>query len=352
MLRPLSQNMTGALSDGVPMSNNGQFNPQFSRRRVLSAVVAGTATLVNGKIAAACTDPTPSPSGPRPIYVHTPNAVSASVMAAYNAQPAYCLYWLSTFDREKNGMFESGPVEYTRVPADFSGVVSLDWESIPYNPFGSSITNFALGLGKIQGTDSTQRAIEAQALKAIKAYKAVRPKAIWGMYDIPRSNSQYRFLNRSGAYWNQPDVIGAEFLSELGATNQSAYCRYPEASSTIYPKQITKTDLYTCMYNLALTGLRCSEKGGWKCKTIPFVSRVYYANDTSLSFHRTVAPNQWIYQHCKALGDAVWNGHKIDGLYIWDGASTPSMTEAQLKAVYQGLNGLPYDPNMPRPSTS
>jgi len=66
-------------------------SPDISRRDVLSGLAVGAVALTTGSFAKAGCTTTPS-SGPIPIYVYSPNSVSASVMAAYNAKRNDCVY--------------------------------------------------------------------------------------------------------------------------------------------------------------------------------------------------------------------------------------------------------------------
>jgi len=83
---------------------------------------------------------------------------------------------------------------------------------------------------------------------------------------------------------------------------------------------------------------------------MPFISRHYYQGFSSPSIYGEVVPTEWIYQHVYWFCQTVYNGKKASAVQIWDRSRDTAMTEAQLKAIYQGANGLPYDPNMPRPT--
>jgi hypothetical protein len=328
----------------------------LSRRDVLAGLSVSAATLAIERPAIACTtpDPTPTPDTPKPIWFSSPNSVPSDVLARYNAKKSYYISYLG-FDANRDGIFDGTTLEYSKriaaVPATFNGPVSMDWEGTANSTFG--MTNFALGIGGFNG-DSVQNIAEREGTRCFNAFKRDRPNALWGFYDVPRSNQPACFLpsySRYAKFMGQDAVISSTFWALTNVVHQRAYITYKQSATDsadpVSSGTCSRAQLKTMYTNMAMLGLKCAERSGWRAKVIPYISRNYYYS--RFSFDHTAAPLEWIYWHVYYFCQTTYNGRKADGVFIWDGSSTSPMTEAELKAIYQGANGLPYDPSMARP---
>jgi hypothetical protein len=326
----------------------------ISRRDMIAGMGATAATLASSRAIACTSEPGSSPvSSAKPIWFSSPNSVSSDVLARYNAKRSYYMSYLA-FDADRNGIFDGRTSTYSSrislVSSSHSGPVSIDWEGTSNCSYGMG--NFATGLGGLE-TAAIQDRAEREGTVCFNAFKRDRPNALWGFYDVPRSNQPAAFLpsySRFSKFMSQDSVISPTFWNMVDVIHQRAYITYQQSSSDSDPinaGSCSRAQLKTMYTNMALLGLKCAEKTNWTAKVIPYISRHYYYS--RFSFNRAVAPLEWLYWHVYYFCQTTYNGHKADGVFIWDGSSTTPITEAQLKAIYQGLNNLPFDPNMPRP---
>jgi hypothetical protein len=313
-----------------------------------------------------------APSGTaKPIYVVGPNGVSTAVMAAYNCQRGYYMSQMAidvntvpssgSFNANADGFFDGRTTNYTSriqtsdIPLNHPGSVALDWEATPQCPYG--MTNFALGIGGLQGTASTQDTAEGQGIVCINTFRADRPDLKWAFYDVPRSNEPGHFIpafNSSfNAYMAQDTTISTNFWTRCDAIHQRAYVTYRRNNGTATnPRstdECTLSQLITMLGNMANLGLRCSERSGWVAPVYPYLSRQYF-NGSMPEHNQIVTDLEWMYLWAYHYCTVTYQGRSASGAVIWATSSAAPMTEAQLKAIYQGVNGLAYNPNMPRPS--
>lgn len=320
-----------------------------SRRNVLCGVAAGAVTLTTGSLARATCISRPS-TMPKPIYFFSPNAISTSVLAAYNAKSTHAVYQNYITDGNKDGRWDGKTSSYSSrlstLPFSFTGPVCLDWEGIPNCTYGAR--RMAAAISGYNGASATTTATaQAEALRALKAWQSDRPNAKWGFYWTPNQNTPTNFLNPSADLLAQ-ETEGHNIWAAVDCLFPRQYCTFKKSTITDpHTGQLTQTDLKTVSERMATLTLKCAANGGYHAKVYPFVSRNYVC---PWSWDRTTAPTEWIYWHVYYFCQTTVNGRKADGVYIWDYGGTSPMTEAQLKAIYQGLNGLPYDPNMPRPA--
>jgi hypothetical protein len=332
--------------------------------RSFPATAVGSADLTRQTIIA--------PSGTaKPIYVVGPNGVSTAVMAAYNCQRGYYMSQMAidvntvpappaAFNANADGFFDGRTTNYTSriqtsdIPLNHPGSVGLDWEATPKCTYG--MTNFALGLGGLQGTSTTQNTAEAQGITCINTFRTDRPDLKWAFYDVPRSNQPGAFLptysNFSG-FMAQDQVISTNFWTRCDAIHQRAYVTYHRNDSNtgnpITTGNCSLTQLQTMMRNMANLGLRCSERSGWVAPVYPYLSRQYFYSGFP-DHNAIVTDNEWLYWWAYYYCTTTYQSRRASGAVIWATSSAAPMTEAQLKAIYQGVNGLAYNPNMPRPS--
>jgi hypothetical protein len=307
----------------------------------------------------------------KPIWVHMPNSLSDAVMLRYNARRTTTVYVDYVSDVNRDGIWDGrttqGSLGYNNLvnhssiinAANIGALVALDWEGAAnssYVPTASGGTaNFVLAMaGFWNGTDPTiqSRAI-SEMNRALTAWNTDRPGILWGVYGMPWLISQSNQLNPGATLLAEPTTAAALWTHpHLEAVTPDAYITFKEGTVTDFgqgrPGTITRSDMIRTRQNQATIGIRCADAGGGK-PYFPFVSRLYYNTAASPNFDSTLAPLEWCYQHIYHICNYVVNGRTATGVIAWDRASSPQLTETQLKVIYQGVNGLPYDPNMARP---
>jgi len=324
----------------------------LSRRDVLSGLTVGAVTLMAGGAARAqCTPtstPTTSPSaGIKPIYLYHPisSSLTTDILAAYNARKTTIVYQ-NIVDYDANGTWDGKTSAYNSkvsgISTSFTCATAIDWEHRSGWTGGF--------LGTLGGLDSigNQQLAASHALAALKAFKGDRPNTKWGFYSSPYIGSQNNLLNPSAKFLAQEAL-----LYDLWATEDHiaprTYCTFQIGTSTnLSGGTVTQSDLQKMMTTLATLCLRCSASGGYHAQVLPFHSTQYY--NSSQSFNRTLAPAATVYWHVYYFAKTTYNGKSSQGLTLWGGTSATPLDEPYLKAVYQGLNGLPFDPKMPRPT--
>lgn len=356
---PASANIAGVVKLGVPAA--GDFVP---------AGAAGLNYVSPGYL------PTETSTTIKPIYYNgTITAVSASVLAAYNMKKSTYVsmnaidfyvpagetgttpYRDGVFDGTGTANWDSNGYGMDRVTSAHDGMpVSLDWEATAQN--SGCTGNFARDIGGF-GSAACQDKAEAEGIRVLDASRAARPNALWGMYDVPRSNEPGSFLAPSASFMNQVNVISASFWSRSQVIHQRCYVTYRRVSSGGDPlgaDTATVAQVKTMLENMAQLGHECADKATTVAGTprplvIPYCS-VEYFNSGLGSLHNSYVQDMewlyyWTYYYCNYVHT---NGRKADGVYIWTRSSAPINSEAQIKAIYQAVNGLPFDPNMPRPN--
>jgi hypothetical protein len=308
-----------------------------------SARVSFTATQV--------TVPTSSFSK-RPIWVaQSITTLSDSVLLAYNARRAPTLYW-SAFDPDTNGDWDS--ISLNSLTSANAPLVVIDWESAT-NSFGTyRVPGHACGGFGGPGTPSTSlRSFnQNQMITLIQGYKNARPNSLWGYYWVPNANTIYDYVNitaSSHSLYNQ-HVVGLPVYQESDFLSPRAYVTLDIGTTAGGPYVyndglITEANLELGQRKMAQNALRCAEAAG-NIPVYPFISTSYYGPTKAFVGASAQLIYKYAYYFCRTSRDGV----KPTGAYIWDSVSSPQFTEAQLKAVYQGVNELPFDPNMPRPS--
>lgn len=286
-------------------------------------------------------EPPPQPTGQRQIWIYAPNSLSSTILAAYNAKKAQEIYW-SAFDTSpSNGDWDQ--VSLSKLPTSYTGIGMLDWETVTHPTYGKyRVPGVSGGYHNAVSTAHREFVID-QCRTLLAAYRAARPQNLYGFYWFPNANNVKNWLSYSGAIANQ-HTVGAEWLAETDVISPRHYPTYAEAASS-GSTTISDADLQEASENMAIESLKCAENGRPGCLVLPHVSTQYYGSGGD-----GTAPTEWVYKHAYYFCRTRWNGRAPDGIYIWNGTSSATLTEAQLKAIYQGANELPYDPNMPRPS--
>lgn len=303
----------------------------ISRRVIIKGLSALAATaVVSRRTATACdtippaTDP--NSYGPGSIYYYHPMASDFSTtLAAYGAKKAYIVYQ-DALDADKDGSFDGVTSTFTsrveRAPVDYTGVIALDWE----HAFGSS-GGFVKALGGRDGA-ARQTAAIAEAVKVMKAAKAIRPKAQIGFYAIPFNGWSYSTLSNPPDWWLAQETALQPLLAESDVLLPDIY-QYYEIG-----RQISATEDAKRMRNFATLCLRAA-----KGKPIyPFVWELYHPAGGNSG----VIPPQQIYWHVSPFAQTEVNGDHIAGLYWWGSGGGPNGTEPSLKAFRQALDGTPF----------
>ncbi|MGH2358940.1 MAG: hypothetical protein ACRDGM_00115, partial [bacterium] len=218
------------------------------------------------------------------------------------------------------------------------GAVGLDWERDRINQ-------------RLSGFDgaSAQTVALAEVVRLVNAAKAIRPLVKWGFYWHPW-NAREDNMSTLPAWWLAQETSVAPVWQALGAITPEIYQRFKIVESgSAGSQQITAATDLTRMNNYAALSLRCGERGGSPPKPVfPFVASFYYSNGDN-PLNGQAIPLDETYRHIKRFMDTTVNGRKPAGVIWWGQGVSPNVTEAQLKAVYQAVNNLPFDTNMPRP---
>jgi hypothetical protein len=345
---PASSNISGVVKKGVPAA--GDFVP---------AGAAGLNYVSPGYL------PNEVSTTVKPIYYNgVSSSISAEVLAAYNMKRSTYISGSGATDTNSDGVWDGATAAWlggsglSRVTTAMTGYpVSIDWEGTGNN--SGCTGNYARDLAGF-GSAACQDKAETQGLLAINDARTRKPYVLWGFYDVPRSNEPGSFLAPSAAFMDQVNVISANFLSRCQVIHQRCYVTYARVSSGGNPlgaDTATVAQVQTMLENMAKLGHQCADKaatvpGTPRPLVIPYCSVEYYNGTMPGGLHNTyVQDMEWLYYWVYYYVNYVHtDGRKADGVYVWTRSSAPINSEAQIKAIYQAVNGLPFNPNMPRPT--
>jgi hypothetical protein len=290
-------------------------------------------------------------------------ALNASVMARYNASTAPTIYWSYLPDLNDDGRWDGKTANFFDAnsglgkvsAAHGDGLVFLDWEAVPQVTYVSagSTTNMPRICAGFGGS-AASRISQAEYMEALDGWRSERPDAQYGLYWLPHATVPINFLTPSSTMENQA-ALCRTLYGYVDVICPRHYCNYSQGSVTNSSDEVhtvTEADLITYSENMARISLKCKTSGAnvgpRSPKVMPFCSRFYYKSGSEIDF--TQAPLEWVYKHIKYFCRYTRDGVGVDGVVIWDGSGVGAgFNESHLKAVYQGVNNLPYDPNMPRP---
>jgi hypothetical protein len=266
-------------------------------------------------------EPTPAP-GARPIYYYHPMGSGASTwLDRHGAIKAYLCYQTG-IDLDKNGKFDGVTSAFkSRVgnsPPDYSGVIAFDWE----HAFGES-GGFLKTIAGQYGAAKQQAAI-AEAIKVVRAGKALRPQAKFGFYNTPFNGWSYSTLGNPPDWWWAQETTLQPLWAEVDCFLPTIY-QYFEIGYGISAAEDEKR-----MRNYGALSLAVA-----KTKPIfPFVWELYHSAGKWSTSSRVIAPSQ-IYQHVRPFCAAAG----ADGAYWWGAGDGPSGTEPSLKAFRAAVDG-------------
>lgn len=301
-------------------------------------------------------DTGPAPTGIREIWFYTPNSLSTSILLAYNARATPIVYQSSIPDSTDDGIWDGKTSSYNSklngISSSDTGPIALDWESVPNCTYG--IARMASGFaGFGNPTVTARQRAQTEALRALNAWQGDRPNARWGFYWTPTMNNWVAHYINNSTDFQEQETEGQPIWAEVNCIFPRMYPSLQEGSTTsLSGGTMTRADLQIGCENVALLSLKCAAIGGNNAQVFPFISRHYYVTGgvTNPFFQDTLVPLEWLYLHAFYFTQKTLNGKRAQGVYIWDKGSSSSMTEAQLSAIYQGLNGFtPYNPSFPRP---
>jgi hypothetical protein len=319
----------------------------------------------------------PPATGKKPIYVDVFNGagLSSTLKTAYNVIDAN---WTSILavDANFDGLWDGATSDWLggrgMQRADglpTNSYVMIDWESTQNNVYFQS---WDRGVGGIMRPTSPDDALgqdiaEREGIEAINDARNRRPNVRWAFYNMPTAISPQHFQSVSNSHtlWTtQYQRMSVNFLSRCHAMMPRCYVTAVKNNSMNYqttlftnisPWGISEAGLAHMHGNIAVHMHRCADKvedaGFPRPECIPVCSVTYFGSGLGSLHNTAVTDNNWIYQWiysvCNTQGP---RGDKADGVYMWIGGFPKINTEAQIKAIYQAVNGLPYDPSMPRPS--
>lgn len=293
---------------------------------------------------------TPPAATKKPIYFSGKGTqLSASVLAAYNAIRAKNVNPPDVGDTNHDGVWD-GTANFSII----NGVplAGLDWEgarNVTYMPLASGV-NMMRAFARADSiyTPAHQARVALEYSRAVKGWKASEPSCLIGMYGVPyyasngggvfanglSGNILTQASNNVSVLWNAVDVIMPE-----------AYIKFDETGTgAAGAPQCTEAQALQFQHNVAELSIRAAQSVSGYKPIYPYVSIEVY-NSTP---DHTALSNRWIYIWVKGLM-ITFNGRRIDGVMLWNRAAGEYVNEGHLKAVYQAVNDLPYDPNMPRP---
>lgn len=313
-------------------------------------------------------DPIVNPAK-KEIWIFSPvdPALSTAIMLRYNARLALSPYWHSSFDGGvgdnlagyEDGRFESNDIARTdsfinSIPTNSTQVCGLDWEFCPNNNYGLPNNTMYLATGGQQAPGSTLNTALAEANQVINYFRSKRPGLRLGFYYCSSLTLaqlyQWAVNGVTGSNWSSIPSRILPLVQNSDQIHPGAYTRAIKSTTTNHAYDtLTSANATTWQRACARNGLQCAEANNWQTKVIPYCSWIYYIYQDSTGNNLKPVPDAWGYAWHKALADETWNGHSIDGLYIWGRKADAALTETKLKITYQALNGLPFDPNMARP---
>jgi len=268
--------------------------------------------------------PVPPPGAVKPIYYYHPMASTfGPTLTIYGAVKAYIVYQ-DVIDAAKDGKFDgvtsSFKARVEKAPADYTGVIAFDWE----HAFGSS-GGFVKALGGRDGA-ARQTAAIAEAVKVLKAAKAIRPKAKVGFYAVPFNGWSATLLSAPPDWWWTQVTALQPLLAVTDVLLPDIYQYFTIGS------QVSAAEDAKRMHNFATLCLRAANG-----KPIyPFVWEIYHSAGPNTG----VIPPDQIKLHVGEFCKTILNDRRAaDGLYWWGKGDGPVGTEPSLKALRQALDG-------------
>jgi hypothetical protein len=241
----------------------------------------------------------------------------------YRCERSKALYaglWDSDHDGKFDGVETTGWQKLlAKLPADYSGLIGLDWES-DTRPQG-----FIRDLAGSNGA-TAQKAALSEALKAIEAVKEARPKAKVGFYNVPHCGRSYGMARDGREPWwlAQPQTL-KPLLELCDAMMPSMYLPYrlgvDVAVETNDRRNRNMVDL-------------CHRCGPGKL-VLPYVQQIYRNNGES--YDRADIPPLEQYQHAIAFTRAG-----ATGVIFWGSSRLAPAREESLRALRLAVDGMPF----------
>jgi hypothetical protein len=314
-------------------------------------------------ISARSTAAPPVTTGDLPIYWNgkSSGVPPASVYSAYNAIAARNVNPSEVGDDDHDGIWnDDNSASFTLVSGNnCMPLTGLDWEgaaNIQYAPVIGGVNLMRLfARADAAYTEAQQRQLAHEYARCINGWRQRASAAtILGMYGLPyyASNGGGVFANGlSGRIVTQTSAPVQETWAASDALMPEAYIKYDETgtvpSTSPNCTSAQATQMQANVAELAIRAAQYSEaQTGRYLPIYPYVSIEVFNNETP---DHTALSNRWIHTWVRGLR-RPHNGRTIDGVILWTRAAGISWTEAHLKAIYQGLHDMDYDPNMPRPS--
>jgi hypothetical protein len=317
-------------------------------------------------ISARSTAATPTPPNELIIYYSGKGTqLSSTVLAAYNARRALNVNPPQIYDENGNGIWDGSDGFNGRTAANggnFSlvtsntSVAALDWEganNITYAPDLGGINLMRLFARADSGYTAAQQArLAHEYTVALNGWQAARPNCRFGYYGLPyyASNGGGPFASSlSGNILTQASNNVIELWNDVAFISPRAYISYDETGSPgAAAPTCTEAQALQMQANVAELAIRVAQLVEPTRGYIPIYPYVSLEVFNATPDHEALSL-EWIYTWVKGL-TTPYNGRTIDGVIFWTRAAGPFFDEGHLKAVYQGLHGLTFNPNAPRPT--
>jgi hypothetical protein len=234
--------------------------------------------------------------------------------------------------------------------------VALDWEAVrsgvtsiqPTSPVTAYWERVAMGYFGL----AAQQSAVADGIALVTELKARCPGKKFGFYFLPENLAEdyldgtntatyaqkfYECANASSplrALWNIVDFIAPD-----------RYMRRAVQPTVTSPNISAATDLTRESWFANLCLQLAEFRSGGVGEVFPFILDRY-----QFSLTTEVPLEEW-HNHLQRWAQTTRAGRRAAGVMWWHGGSATytDITEAKVKAVYQAINLLPYNPNMPRP---
>lgn len=254
------------------------------------------------------------------------------------------------WDLNNDGVLDSGVAAGTNsafnttvsnINASSNTHFSLDWER-------GSIENDLMG---VNGTTAFNSSL-ADAVALTQAFKNRCPTKKFGWYLLPWQGSESSLSSPMASKMTNCVTTLATLWRLVDFLSPDIYQRFKIIESgSPGTGQITATTDLDRMTNFAVLCLQIKQTYPNVKEIVPHISQ-YYLSNSGNPLNNTLVPNDEMYRHIKRWAQATRNSERSQGVYLWGGGGSvyADATEAQFKAIYQAINLLPYDPNMPRPA--
>jgi hypothetical protein len=265
--------------------------------------------------------------GPREIWLNakTPG-LSEAELKGYGARRA-CIVNQGAIDANDDGIFDAGSAFDNAVKGcdpSFDGPLVLDWEGQD----GAS-QGFIYALSGKSGPAAQQAALK-QAIQALKAAKALRPKAKVGYYNVPYNGGYYKAPLDQPQWWKDQVTTLKPLLDLSDALFPSTYQPYHLGVEITADKDHTIESSY-----MALTIHAAAGK--------PVYPYVWHRLDKKP--YDEVLSNQQIYDHLEGIMAGQYGGKHIDGVVWWASTKDPvpdATAKGVLKTLREGLDEKPF----------